>query len=86
MNKMIDENIFRAIMTLPSKKTTLLLMGINILTKYVKVELKTNESGSVYYVADLDKLMKSDITQDELTELRNGDWSIENDKIIKYLK
>lgn len=83
---MIDKNLFNAIMTLPSKKTTLLLKGISILTKYVKVTLKTDDKGSVYYVADLDDLMKSDITQDELTDVRNGDWSIENDKIIKYLK
>ena len=84
---MIYLELIEEIMQLPIEKEVSLLNTIRILNRCGNVQLLNNESFDLYYICDIKSLMESGITPEELIMIRNGGWSLTEDKksLIKYI-
>lgn len=81
---MTDRNIFEAIITLPSDNSIMLLESLVIIRKYTSnIELLTNSDGRVFYKVLINSLLEKDITEDDITKLKNSSWKIENEFLTK---
>ena len=58
---------------------------LSILSKHVNAQLLMDEQYNLYYEASLEDILKSNITEAELLEVRQGGWKldIENNCLIK---
>lgn len=79
MNRVFLEEI----MKLESNNDFGLFSSLNILKKYVNVDLLMNEKKELYYSVNISDILLSEISSDELINIRNNGWEISNDK--KYL-
>lgn len=71
-------------MTLPSQSNYSLFNSINILSKYTTVDLLQDEKNNLFYQVNINELLLSDITSDELINVRNNGWFIDVDeKVIR---
>ena len=84
---MVYLELIEEIMRLPIEKEVSLLNTIKILNRCGDVQLLNNESFDLYYLCDIKSLMTSMITPEELITVRNGGWSLTEDKksLIKYI-
>ena len=75
------------IMKLDSDNSLSLTNSIVLLSKYVDVKLMNSEDNNLYYTCKVDDILKSNIDNEELIEIRNGGWELSNDKecLIKKL-
>lgn len=81
---MTDRNIFDAIITLPSDNSIMLLESLGIIRKYTpNIELLANDEGKVYYKVLINSLLEKDITEDDITKLKNASWKMNNEYLIK---
>lgn len=83
MNKVV----FNEIMNLDSTNELGLAISINILNKFAKVDLLMGEKNQLYYSVNVNDLLLSDITSEDLIDVRNGGWKLSEDKknIIKEI-
>ena len=84
---MTDKNLFEAIITLPSDGTTNLIQGLKTIRNACGESplLYSSSEGEITYSIALNKLLESDITEEAITTLRNGDWKIKGETLIKIL-
>lgn len=81
---MTDRNIFDAIITLPSDNSIMLLESLSIIRKYTpNIELLANDEGKIYYKVLINDLLEKDITEDDITKLKNASWKMNNEYLIK---
>lgn len=75
------------LMKIPSENTTTLFISISILQKYVPLRLINDGDNNIKYVGDVEDLLKSDVTNGELLQIRNGGWEYSEDKkqIVRIL-
>ena len=78
---------FNEIMKLPTESKTGNLIAINILQKHAKVELERDEKENIIYTANVNDLLLSDLTEEELMRVRDCGWCLTEDgnKILKKL-
>lgn len=83
MNRVFLEEI----MKLKSNNDFCLFSSLKILKKYANVDLLMNEKKELYYCASINDILLSDISSDELINIRNNGWEISNDKksLIKII-
>ena len=74
-------------MNLDSTNELGLAISINILNKFAKVDLLMGEKNQLYYSVNVNDLLLSDITSEDLIDVRNGGWKLSEDKknIIKEI-
>lgn len=77
------KELVEEIMSLPITKEYSLLNAIKILNTHGEVNLLQNEDYSLEYKCDLSELMESEITPEELMNVRQGGWFLSEDK--KYI-
>lgn len=77
------KELVEEIMSLPITKEYSLLNAIKILNTYGEVNLLQNEDYSLEYKCELSELMESEITPEELMNVRQGGWFLSEDK--KYI-
>lgn len=83
---MTDRNLFEAIITLPSDDSTMLFESLKLIREYnTDVQLFSNEKGEVFYKANVNTLLENNITEEDITLLKNGSWKLSEDSIIKYM-
>lgn len=76
MNKLI----FDEIMKLPSDKEGGVMASIGNLSKYADVKLLTNEKNELYYQADVNDILESEMDEEEMIGLRDVGWEYSQDK------
>lgn len=83
MNRIFLEEI----MKLKSNNDFGLFSSLNILKKYVNVDLLMNEKNELYYSVNVNNILLSDISSDELIYIRNSGWELSSDKkfLIKII-
>ena len=83
MNRIFLEEI----MILKSNNDFGLFSSLNILKKYVNVDLLMNEKNELYYSVNVNNILLSDISSDELIDIRNSGWELSSDKkfLIKII-
>lgn len=83
MNRIFLEEI----MKLKSNNDFGLFSSLNILKKYVNVDLLMNEKNELYYSVNVNNILLSDISSDELIDIRNSGWELSSDKkfLIKII-
>lgn len=83
MNRIFLEEI----MKLKSINDFGLFSSLNILKKYVNVDLLMNEKNELYYSVNVNNILLSDISSDELINIRNSGWELSSDKkfLIKII-
>lgn len=83
MNRIFLEEI----MKLKSSNDFGLFSSLNILKKYVNVDLLMNEKNELYYSVNVNNILLSDISSDELINIRNSGWELSSDKkfLIKII-
>lgn len=77
------KELVEEIMSLPITKEYSLLNAIKILNTYGEVNLLQNEDYSLEYKCELSELMESEITPEDLMNVRQGGWFLSEDK--KYI-
>lgn len=79
--------IIQEIMKLPPENNVSLINSLNIINRYAKVSLMTDNNHNIYYQVPLSSVIMSDISTDELIQIRNGGWELneENNFLIKYM-
>lgn len=77
------KELVEEIMSLPITKEYSLLNAIKILNTHGEVNLLQNEDYSLEYKCELSELMESEITPEELMNVRQGGWFLSEDK--KYI-
>ena len=77
------KELVEEIMSLPITKEYSLLNAIKILNTHGEVNLLQNEDYSLEYKCELSELMESEITSEELMNVRQGGWFLSEDK--KYI-
>lgn len=84
--KTMERYLFDEIMKLPCENNVGLLISLNILNKYVKVNLINSENNSLFYEVSINELLLSNISSDELIQVRNANWEKkENNKLIRKI-
>lgn len=75
------------VMKLPSDDSVSLINSLNILMKNVEVKLLNNSKNELYYKIDINDIILSKLTIDDLIKVRNGNWILTQDKknIIKKI-
>lgn len=83
MNRIFLEEI----MKLKSSNDFGLFSSLNILKKYVNVDLLMSEKNELYYSVSVNNILLSDISSDELINVRNSGWELSSDKnfLIKII-
>ena len=57
-----------------------MLNTLLMLRKYVEVKFLTNESNELYYQCEVNDILNSNISNEELITLRNNGWEYSKDK------
>ena len=75
------------IMKLEPDNETINYEALKILNSYVKVELLMNDKFNTYYICSVEDILNSDISNEELIQIRNNGWQYSDDKksLIKNL-
>lgn len=76
MNKVF----FNEIMKLKPNNDFGLFNSLNVLKKYVNIDLLMNEKKELYYSVKINDILLSEISSEELINVRNNGWEISNDK------
>lgn len=76
------KELVEEIMSLPITKGYSLLNSIKILNTYGEVDLLQNEDYSLEYKCKLSDIIESEITPDELINVRQGGWFLSEDKVF----
>jgi len=83
----LNKYIVYEIMNLPIDNSVSLMVAIKILESKVKVNLLMDKDYRPYYSVNIDEILKTDITPENLIEIRNNGWCLSEDKeyIVKFL-
>lgn len=76
MNKIILEEI----MKLPQTEEFGLMCSISILSKYGTVDILQDDKHNLYYQIKVSDILLSDITAEDLMNVRNSGWELSDDK------
>lgn len=84
----MEKYIFNEVMKLPCENNIGMLISLAILNKYVKVNLIKDIENQIYYEINITELLMSNITIEELMQVRNAKWEVNknNNKLIRKLE
>lgn len=85
---MVNELYFEEIMKNVPKSDELYSLGytLPLIGKYASLTVQGNDKGELHYAVNADELKKSDISNEELIELKSQGWEYDDTKENIILK
>ena len=86
----LNEYLIRDLLSLENDNSVSLTNALSVLINdyHIKVELLMNDNYEPYYIVNVEDVIKSNMTMEDLLYIRNNGWELSNNgkNIVKFLK